>query len=156
MERREEEEEERRTREGSEDETWIMRSGIRPHESSHHETKVILRVPLLGNPMSSLLFFFSHFSFPFVRIPTWTSRRHCLSRHPTHLDYVKYKKKEVIFCMSICLNFHIWFFWWVKKRRWLAKSLYFIRGLFMGYMGSHIRVVFLEREDIGNKSLLLT
>ena len=43
-----------------------------------------------------------------------------------------------------------------EKRRWLAKSLYFIRGLFMGYMGSHIRVVFLEREDIGNKSLLLT
>ena len=95
MERREEEEE-RRTREGSEDETWIMRSGIRPHESSHHETKVILRVPLLGNPMSSLLFFFSHFSFPFVRIPSYLDIPPPLSVTASHalgLSEVQQKKK---------------------------------------------------------------
>ncbi len=28
-----------------------------------------------------------------------------------------------------------------EKGRWLAKSLYFVGGLFIGFMGSHIRVV---------------
>ncbi len=45
-----------------------MRSGIRPHESSHAtmRQKVILRVPLLGNLVSTLLsFFLLSLLFPF-------------------------------------------------------------------------------------------